>query len=1003
LVFLVQFRYGLAFYTAIFVSFATIGELPTAALAKPIVLRHLQRRTFDAPTYVLTALLAALPLPFVQTIILTTLDYWVTGFAVSASRFLYSLLVLILSCWALGAFFRVLAHGCRRSDVAQMWLGPILGFMLCMAGFLITPNDLPTFWHDTTFWFASPFAWIMRALVYNEFSDARYDTPATTADVSNGGASSAESRGGAYAGQRVGDVYLYEFQVEHGQRWRWLVLPYLFAVIALSLGASVLALRFRRIFIPLRTPIPQEDRVPDEPDFPPKLDDLGSSSQPQPHTETVNGSSVAVPSVPERDPTLSTNDIEQNSVSASCPESNLAPGLPTTAELRALLSVPLERQVGFSVRSSILGQSEPSGMKVTCRPGTLSLWVGSAVVLTPLMQRVLKALRTGALNASDGQQSPQDSAGRTFEVLVNPPVSGAPSAQTKARSVPFVLLSDCLSQSEQLPGSLSIFECLQYTAELSALHRVDGDGGAATPRNWKQNGKRVANLLLRCAPSCSALSQCAMQQVGDVNSVGISEAHSELLRLLLDVACLPPVLLVSLVQSVLSIEMQKELLCNLRHLAQATGITIVCAQNRILPAILDCCDELSVARLASTNSEEVTLTPLRLQLLRCALAQPAGADAASASFDWDSMEAALITGRLQDSLLQPFLSQDDAEQPRDHPTLTQSELSDGEPQPARQLKLVARIRRRCLHVWTLVRMHHQRWWRESVSTVHRVLISLVLSTVLGLIFFRLDLSADEYQLLATMFVLYVLGAFGAVLTGTATMPPHLRARTVALSWVTQRRLYSPTQYVCCHVMVHAVQAIFYAFCLLVPCYFLSFPEAASSPSRFFQAYTAVYCLLLFFTCWSLFLSLLFPTPFLASAVQAFSFNLMLLFGGVFQTQTRTPAGWKWFWYITPVNKFCTAVWIALFRCEGAPEQSVTEEGRAQLEAQLTALDCHWIARVGPSSTSWQSVAGYVSQWAGVGQLSLHHFGLQIAWLICITAAVMLMALGGHTHQPLTWQ
>ena len=190
-----QLRVGLIFFACIILSFSNISELPFAAAAKYVVYKQTDARFYNATSYVLGVMLSHLPVATVEAVVFGSIMYTMCGFAAQASRiYTFLLLVWLLSLVA-SNLFRVFAFMAPNEDTAQTMVGPVVGMSLIFAGFMVTPDkvryallyrqraqsdcalvcgeQMPAVlvW---VYW-VSPFSWLIRALLINEFNSADYD------------------------------------------------------------------------------------------------------------------------------------------------------------------------------------------------------------------------------------------------------------------------------------------------------------------------------------------------------------------------------------------------------------------------------------------------------------------------------------------------------------------------------------------------------------------------------------------------------------------------------------------------------------------------------------------------------------------------------------------------------------------------------------------------------------------------------------------------------------
>lgn len=220
-------KFGLLFFSSIFLSFANLSEVPIAAEAKLVVYKQTNAKFYSTGAYVCSVLLTHLPIATLETVIFGTITYWMCGFASEGTRYLTFLLLVWLTSLVMSNVFRLFAFVAPNEDVAQSMVGPCVGLCLLFGGFLITVDKIPT-WLVWIYW-ATPFSWIIRALVINEFKSSDYDqlVPGTVPGTTT----------------RLGDAFMSQLDVEGGMEWVWGAVIYLIIMYILMsiLNAVVLS------------------------------------------------------------------------------------------------------------------------------------------------------------------------------------------------------------------------------------------------------------------------------------------------------------------------------------------------------------------------------------------------------------------------------------------------------------------------------------------------------------------------------------------------------------------------------------------------------------------------------------------------------------------------------------------------------------------------------------------------------------------------------------------
>lgn len=85
---------------------------------------------------------------------------------------MFLLLVWLMSL-LMSNVFRLFAFITPNEDQAQSMVGPCVGIFLLFGGFIIAKDKIPD-WLVWIYW-CTPFSWLIRGLVVNEFNSADYD------------------------------------------------------------------------------------------------------------------------------------------------------------------------------------------------------------------------------------------------------------------------------------------------------------------------------------------------------------------------------------------------------------------------------------------------------------------------------------------------------------------------------------------------------------------------------------------------------------------------------------------------------------------------------------------------------------------------------------------------------------------------------------------------------------------------------------------------------------
>ena len=226
-----QARLGLALFASVNMAFANAAEIPFAAEGKSVVFKQQDAGFYSAGQYVWSVIICNIPLTIVESIIFSTLIYFMTAFQYEAGRFFFFLLMVWTTNVALSVVFRCVAYGTRSQDIANQMSGPIVAIFFLLAGYLVLENNIPR-WLIWAFWI-SPFSWVLRSLAINEFGAPYFDPPYNV-------------DGSYFYGLRTGDAYMRLFDIDPTWAFKWAGFGYLIGFFLFVTGLCVLVLRVVR-------------------------------------------------------------------------------------------------------------------------------------------------------------------------------------------------------------------------------------------------------------------------------------------------------------------------------------------------------------------------------------------------------------------------------------------------------------------------------------------------------------------------------------------------------------------------------------------------------------------------------------------------------------------------------------------------------------------------------------------------------------------------------------
>lgn len=217
-------RYGVMFLVTMLLALGSMAQVPVVMKRRKVFYKQRAAGFFRVSSFALSQSLVSVPIAIAETIVLTSLVYWLTGWAPDAGRFFTALLILFWTNLGMGAWFRLLGFLLKDESSGPAVAGVSTVVFVLFGGFLITADAVKAWWL-WAYW-ASPLSWVIRSLAINEFKHSSFDAPA-----------------GSPAGTpRPGDLYLLAFDMKTDAAYVWYGLMYLLFFFVLVSVLSFLVL-----------------------------------------------------------------------------------------------------------------------------------------------------------------------------------------------------------------------------------------------------------------------------------------------------------------------------------------------------------------------------------------------------------------------------------------------------------------------------------------------------------------------------------------------------------------------------------------------------------------------------------------------------------------------------------------------------------------------------------------------------------------------------------------
>ena len=167
-------------------------------MSKQLVSRQVSQGLYSPVAYALSVMAINLPMQLISSTFLGTILYFFAYYSQTADRWAFWVWALFLHELCMNSLFRLFAYVAPTLPLSTSFAGAGTGLMLIFGGFIITKSNLQNYALGA--YYLSPFSWIVRSLVINEFGSSDYDAVVR----------------GPNGLQRTGDIYLGEFIFLYG-------------------------------------------------------------------------------------------------------------------------------------------------------------------------------------------------------------------------------------------------------------------------------------------------------------------------------------------------------------------------------------------------------------------------------------------------------------------------------------------------------------------------------------------------------------------------------------------------------------------------------------------------------------------------------------------------------------------------------------------------------------------------------------------------------------------
>ncbi|KAH9288446.1 hypothetical protein KI387_032563 [Taxus chinensis] len=183
---------GVLFFTLTVMMFNGVAELSFTLARISVFFKQRDLYFYPAWAYAIPGFVLKVPMSFIESLIWTSMTYYVIGYAPEASRFFRQFLALFAMHQASVSLFRAIAGLCRSLVVANTGGSLTLFIVFVFGGFLIPKPSIPK-WCRWAYWI-SPLSYAQSAITVNEFLAPRW-TSKMSSQYKNLGVEALENRG----------------------------------------------------------------------------------------------------------------------------------------------------------------------------------------------------------------------------------------------------------------------------------------------------------------------------------------------------------------------------------------------------------------------------------------------------------------------------------------------------------------------------------------------------------------------------------------------------------------------------------------------------------------------------------------------------------------------------------------------------------------------------------------------------------------------------------------
>eukprot|EP01018_Ginkgo_biloba_P031440 Gb_04573 [translate_table: standard] len=867
---------GALFFALMIMMFIGFAELPMTISRIPVFFKQRDLYFYPAWAYSLPAFVLKVPLSFFDSLIWTSMTYYVTGYSPEAGRFFRQFLVFFAMHQMSTSLFRAIAGLCRTMVIANTGGSLAILIVLVFGGFLIPRSSIPKWW-QWGYWI-SPLSYAETAITVNEFLAPRW-TQKLSSPNNSLGVQVLENRGlfhrGYFywigVGSLIGFAFLFNFIYT-------LALTYLNPI-----GKSQAVIS--------REKLSQIQHSKDiTVDLLPRPNTLSSLHHSLPSTDIKSTAEVQIQDMANTSNTRESFSEGSNSaMSMAAMRGMILPFQPLAISFQNVqyfVDMPVEmKEQGVEEKRLHLLRDVTGAF----RPGILTALMGISGAGKTTLMDVLAGRKTGGYIEGDIC------------------ISGFPKVQET-----FARISGYCEQNDIHSPQVTVHESLIYSAWLRLVPEIDA-------KTKKLFVKEVMQLV--------ELDELKDALVGIPGVSGLSTEQRKRLTIAVELVANPSIIFMDEPTSGLDARAAAIVMRAVRNTVD-TGRTVVCTIHQPSIDIFEAFDELLLVKRGGEiiyagalghHSKNV------INYFEAISGVPKIKDKFNPATWMLEVTSTAAEQRLGIDFAQVYKESTLYQQNNERV----KELSI----PAPNAKDLYFPQQFAQNVWkqftTCLWKQQWEYWRSPGYNLVRFSFTFVSALLFGTVYWQQGKKINNQQdLLSMMGAMYGATLFLGI-NNCSSVQPFVDVERKVFYREKAAGMYSPTVYALAQVVIELPYTLFQAILYALITY--SMMGYHWSADKFFWYLFVTYCSLLYFTYYGMLAVAISPNAQVASILASSFYAVFNLFSGFLVPRPQLPGWWVWYYWICPtawtLNGLVTSQYGDMtkrIRLDGKPPQAIKD-------------------------------------------------------------------------------